>query len=1571
MVMATNQGMFTNQSSAPSSGFVYAVGNRTFNTAEEAKQYLARNPGAGTISRVPFQNVTGPTTSGPFNVPTTPTGQQRGGGMMQNITTTAPTKQAPIIVGAPTPTSTTKRTAGDTGPIIANPGGMLPIPPATTKTPESTKQAPIIVGTPDPVKTTKGTYESPPIIPQPGQIPLPGPGQTVEEDETRATEQFDEMGQETTPPPPPPRVDDEGVIEEGTETRATEQFDEMGEEEPEEITGFTFVEGRERQGAQQNYFYEQLGEVEEVTEDDLRKYFNDPKKVNRLPEVFGTFDNYLAYMTEREQLIQSGDYDTGNWSESLEGVTTEQQLILAGEDIYRDVTTGQDAGTAKRFKRDAQEDAYGRWLTSDVNQALMQKYGVSPVVYSETGDRFQWNGSAYTKTKDEDHPGFAEYAKMAIIMYMSAGIASGVGAAFAGTGAGAAGAGAASAGAAGAAGATATATGTAAALGTKISSAVLSNAITQLVTTGEINPKQLLTSAATVGIGQALSNFVGPALETAMPGIDLSEITGIEVVDDALNTMGQTVIRQAVFEGDIDIDEVIQSGLVVGAKGLAEFILQPVVDAINSNLPVSDEKMEEVLRLGQSVGAEAEAEVLQNMNDSVNEAIAVQQNEAIQNQLQSLSNSLQSIYEKAYNVKLSPSGPSVEDFMASSVDDADSELADTTADITADTTAQPEPMAEITNPFEGNELINGVYYNDAGFPVGVSPDATPEQILQQFVNDKNAWTTATGVSAHGLPNDALAILIGDTVSADGTTESLQGLSDLLKANNLVLAQDSAGAYILISGSSDVTSGIHSSIDQDALLNLEFVGDQQFVPPPTSSEDNPLLDPLDTNNVASEMRDILLDVQEAPETKLEMGIEVDPFEYEVEPEVTPESQPEPEPVEPVQQPEQDQGQAGTAAPSPAPTDQPESLPEDDTSIIKEIFPEYFPEPVPTPGPQGETGPTGPQGPQGETGQPGQPGQPGEQGPQGIPGEQGPRGETGETGAPGAPGERGETGPQGPQGAPGKDADPEVIRGIVREVLESTPFATPGEVAEAVAQAGYATPEDIGTALAQAGFATPADITRAVASAGFTTPEDVANALANAGYVTPEQLGSALAASGFATPTDIENAVTGAGFATPDDIDKALQGAGFATAGEVKDIESSLRDVLEAQSQGQARQLTEAESRLLEQITGVEASALRQLSAVEGGLQRQLEQMGSNLGDVQTELESSIAGVRGEVRDVEASLQNALAAQAAGQARQLTDAEARLLSQITGVEASTLRQLSTVEGALNNQLNQLGTNIAGVQNQLEQSIAGIAAGQQAAEQERKDLQQALIAVGGDVNRLDAQTRQQFEAFGEDVNQLFAGVNVDIEGLRAGQVSQEEAFRQYQADAATQAEEAAGERRNLQQSIINVQGDVSQLDESTRQQFQEFGGTVNQLFSDVDVDINALQAGQISQAEAQQAFEQSVAGQFGGIEGQITELSGQLGGLMSDVAGIGRGLEGLGEGVAGLGQGLGAGLLGLAAAQPTAQQIASAMPRQPVKFDPFLKGLSPFQPLAPMSLAPAQRTDPVNELDKFFSRQSGMLV
>ena len=1293
------------------------------------------------------------------------------------------------------------------------PAGMLTKPAPTTKQtgPVGTPSSP-----PKQMPGESGPFDPNAPVPTPAPAPAPSPAPEVE----------------LAPPKPLPDTKEPAPAP-----------------EPEGITTFTFFKGAELGDANPDFLYKR-GDATQVTKSELREYFN-AKGSQMLKRAFGDFDNYLAYMTEREGLIQSGDYDVGNWDEYTGGLTEDELMILEGEDLTQ---YGDDAQSdyTELYGQQMQEQlsAYERWASSEANQELLAKYGVQSDIFNKDGDRYRWNGSAYVKTLKQDQVGLADYVKMGIVAAI--GVMSGGALAQAG-------------------------------LGT-ISSSVVSNAITQAITTGSIDPDELLQTAATAGFSQALNQVIGPALSEAMGGLDLSEITGIKPVDNVLNAMGQTAIRQAVFDGQLDMDQVVSSGLFATASEFFRW-LAPASDSAENK-----KKLEE---WNNSITAEQRAELAETLDtrfgNDLNAALAAQQSASMSNALNRLQETLNEMY-----------APEPADISASTVDAADSELADTTMSeeefLETETFQEFEPeYQQITDPFAGRTSERGLVYatdEDGNMRlVGIDESSSPEELLAGIkeLAEGNIYghQFADGRSVLSLNEDMITALVNQ---AGGASQ----LAAYLENAGIYVVFDSNSNNLIALMGEGVTGGLHTNVNADDYLDPEWsprsINEQVMPPPQPPTPDE--LQVLEAVNL-EELRAQSMEEVIPPDTPLDIEeeIEFEPLEYEIEPEVVPEPPPEPEPVEPVE---------------PVPTPQPAEGQEGETGVVRGLFPEYLPEsaptpapapqqpteqptmpsqpaptappidpsrtpdfpgggapvptpaPAPVPGPAGPQGPTGPTGPEGQPGQPGQPGEAGPAGPAGAPGETGP---AGAPGAPGAPGEQGPRGEQGPQGAPGRDADPEVIRGVVEEVLENTPFATPSEVAEAVAAAGYATPEDIGTALAQAGFATPEDITRALTSAGFTTPEDVATALANAGYVTPDQLGSALAASGFATPADVTNAIASAGFTTPEDIDRALQGAGFATAG--------------------------------------------------------------------------------EVRDVETSLQNALAAQAAGQARQLTDAEARLLSQITNIEASTLQQLSSVEGALNNQLNQLGTNIGNVQNQLEQSIAGIAAGQQTAEQERRDLQQALLAVGGDVNRLDARTRQQFEEFGEDVNQLFAGVNVDIEGLRAGQVSQEEAFRQYQADAASQAAQATTERRNLQQSLIAVQGDVSQLDANTRQQFEEFGGTVNQLFSDVNVDINALQAGQISQAEAQQAFEQSVAGQFGAIGEQLGGVMTDIAGLGQQIGGVGQGLGQLGEGVGMLGAALGAGLGGLQQQQVATQQLL-ARP-DPIDFRPLEQiqlGYTPYQ-------------------------------
>ena len=911
-------------------------------------------------------------------------------------------------------------------------------------------------------------------------------------------------------------------------------------------------------------------------------------------------------------------------------------------------------------------------------------------------------------------------------------------------------------------------------------SAAATSAGSQLITTGEIDPSQLLTAAATGGITNYLSGIesVQGVMESLNEFSRLGLDTGYESINNVIQAMGETALRQAVTEGELSIDQIISSGVFAGINELVDFILEPLNQ--NASQETIDELNRRSVELVNAVGEDAAGEVIARMSDSVNTAIATQQNEVVRNQLQNLAENLQSVYEEAYAVDTSRvTGPSLEDFMANSVDDADSELADTTADLQADTTIDAGRDDGIKNPFEGNQEINGVYYNESGFPIGVSPDATPEQILAQFVNDKNAYTVTSGQTVHGLPPEAVAILVKASLAEGG--EGLTAFSTFLTDNGLVLAQGESGDYILIAGTNSQT-GIHNSVDLDSLVNLQTPTNENFLPNPDTP--NELLNPTDRSDVSDEVKDILTNIQEAPDTPLDLEVEIDPLEFEIEPDLTPEPPPEPEPVEPVEPTDQEQapGDAGTASPSPDPTVQPDpSFTPTATSA-----PQPAPQPAPAPAPAPSSASAPAQTPQEE--------------------------------APITTGMFGEYFPPAPAPAP-------------------APAAAPAPAPAASPAAASAPPPT---------------------SSPATTP--------TAG--TPTDVGSG---SGAGVPTGQPSITTG-------------------------DVETIVERALENIPEGMTpEQIGRVVNEAIENINFPEGISPSEINGI-------VEQAINNIQFPESLTSEDVEGIvqgagfaTGEaVTQVEEGLREALAAQAVGTARQLTEAEARLLQQITGVEANTLRQLSTVEGALNTQLNQLGTNISDVRSELESSISGIASSQ---------------------------------------------------------------------------EQATEERRNLQQAVLNAQGNIEQLDANTRQQFEEFGGTVNELFSDVNVDIDALQAGQISQAEAQQAFQQSTEEQFGEIGGQIGDLGTQIGGLASDVSGIGRGLEGLGQGVAGLGAGLGMGLLGLG--QQQEQIVAELAKPDPIPFDPFLKGLSPFQILTPTALSPVQQRDAVSELNKFIGRQSGMLV
>jgi len=291
---------------------------------------------------------------------------------------------------------------------------------------------------------------------------------------------------------------------------------------------FTFFEGRETGDASPEYLYSQQGESQQITQEDLRNQFG-AEGSGMLRQAFGDFDNYLAYMTEREQLIQSGDYDVGNWADQGyrgAGFTQDQEMLLEGEDLTVDPSDSmQDPTNLAGQLNSARQGAYNNWATSPVNQALLEKYGVGTKLHNQDGDTFRFNGSSFVKTEKVASQDARNILQAGIMAAATAGLGSAIG--------GALGAGTAAGGAAGTAAGGATVGGF---VGSAASN-VLASAIVQGAVNGEVDPRSLVTAGLTGGLeylGNALASGqlaagsdLGASFDNAM--WDMADALGTDV----------------------------------------------------------------------------------------------------------------------------------------------------------------------------------------------------------------------------------------------------------------------------------------------------------------------------------------------------------------------------------------------------------------------------------------------------------------------------------------------------------------------------------------------------------------------------------------------------------------------------------------------------------------------------------------------------------------------------------------------------------------------------------------------------------------------------------------------------------------------------------------------------------------------------------------------------------------------------------------------------------------------------------------------------------------------------------
>jgi hypothetical protein len=503
--------------------------------------------------------------------------------------------------------------------------------------------------------------------------------------------------------------------------------------------------------------------------------------------------------------------------------------------------------------------------------------------------------------------------------------------------------------------------------------------------------------------------------------------------------------------------------------------------------------------------------------------------------------------------------------------------------------------------------------------------------------------------------------------------------------------------------------------------------------------------------------------------------------------------------------------------------------------------------------------------------------------------------------------------------------------IRQELADAGYLTQEQLTEALA--GVATTEQVQEAIQNAGFATPEQVMQALAEAGYATPEDITNALANSGFVTEDRLLQALAEAGYATPEQVQQIVDNAisnivipEGATAEEVRQLIQEAidgipegisledvgnlvneaianiefpeslsegdvrsivdsfGFATSADVQAGFEDLNNKIDNVLNGVATQFTEQEAEFAAQLLGLETSVFQQLAATEGALRDELLSLGADLDSIRTDF----SGRFDEFADTFAAFQTDVSGQFAdlnerfedainGIATQFSDQEAEFLASITGLEASLIQSLAAVEGGLSAELEMLGTDLISLQEdvanrfdeyrEFTEEQFGLAA------DERRQLQEALIAANGDITQLSLDMQQQFEAFGGTINELFAGVGVDIEALRQGQITQDEALSDFRAYTTEQFEAAADERLSLAEELINVNGQVTALSENSQRRFEELGLSLTDLQNEFNVNFLALQEGQIDRDEAFEQFRDNITGRLDLAEDEREEILNRL--------------------------------------------------------------------------------------------------
>lgn len=279
--------------------------------------------------------------------------------------------------------------------------------------------------------------------------------------------------------------------------------------------------------------------VEQVTEAELQKIFQDSGQIQ---DAFGTFDNYMNYVVESQDWVKSAQW----MNEEVTYDPTSAEFLYENREDVR-YTPGQREQIQQKIESDlyhAKMAAWYNWLGE--GKDLMDKYGLSNTIYNDDGDQFRWTGSGYQKTiKVDDHADFGDYFKVVLQTVVVGGLTAGLGQTAVGS----------------QLSSFFTNLGLSSSAASAAASSVLSTGANALLT-GNFDLKQLIGSAIGAGLG---TEFAG-----------LAELSG--AAGSAFASSTASVIEQAIVNGELDLGAVLKSGLLGGGAEIGKDFIASLLD---------------------------------------------------------------------------------------------------------------------------------------------------------------------------------------------------------------------------------------------------------------------------------------------------------------------------------------------------------------------------------------------------------------------------------------------------------------------------------------------------------------------------------------------------------------------------------------------------------------------------------------------------------------------------------------------------------------------------------------------------------------------------------------------------------------------------------------------------------------------------------------------------------------------------------------------------------------------------------------------------------------------------------